>query len=230
MRRVPGYFLLIAAVLLCLLPSCRRGKVLSASKMTDIYVEMFLADQWLSDNPRLKNKADTLQFYGAIFKRHGCRFEDYDASVNYYLSNPEKYIQILKKATDRLKRMSDEVSALQKKIEAQNKVLEGLSVLTVPEFALGTLPPDSLLMWARVDTAAAPDSATLDSLHRDSLRLDSLRLDSLRLDSLRRDSVKRASRRLDSLRRDSLRRRRLERNKPAGPARAVNPALKKVEE
>lgn len=196
-----GNYLPAALVtLVCFLAiSCGRAKIMSVSKMSDIYAEMFIADQWLNDNPKLKSKADTMQFYGAIFERYGYSFKDYDASVNYYLAKPEKYNKIMKLTTEKLKKQSESYKNLEEAIDKQNRILKGLSVLHLPEFNTESIIDDTTLFWTWRDTLSVDtlvlDSLALDSLRRDSLRLDSLRLDSLRLDSLRRDSLK-----LDSLR------------------------------
>ena len=46
-------------------------------KLSDIYVEMFLTDQWLRENPSVNRTADTLLVYEPIFKRHGYSTDDY---------------------------------------------------------------------------------------------------------------------------------------------------------
>ncbi|MBQ9309355.1 MAG: DUF4296 domain-containing protein [Bacteroidales bacterium] len=190
MRRGLSYLLLALVVLGCLLPSCRRARIIGVSDMADIYAEMFLADQWLNDNSAKRRKADTTQFYGAIFARHGYDFRDYDASVNYYLAKPEKYNQVLKKAVEKLKSGLTEVEEFEKAIERQNKILAGLSALHLPVFAPDSILHDTALLWIVRDSVSL-DSLALDSLRLDTLRLDSLRLDSLRPDSLRPDLLKR---------------------------------------
>jgi len=184
MRSRLSYLLLSLAVLFCLLPSCHRAKVISVGRMADIYAEMFLADQWINDNPSLRRKADTTQYYGAIFASHGCDFADYDASVKYYLSHPEKYNQIMKKAVEKLSKEHTRIEELKASIDHQNEILAGLSALHLPVFAPDSIVCDTAMLWILRDTTA------IDSLMLDSLRLDSLRLDSLKLDSLKRDSLK----------------------------------------
>ena len=192
--------MLALLVCACLLPSCRHVKIMSERDMSDIYAEMFLADQWLNDNPGLKRTADTTRFYETIFRRFGYGFEDYDASVNYYLNHPEKYKKIVERAQNKLRSTQKSLESFEKALERQNQILAGLEALHLPVFAVDSVKVDTLMVWA-------PWRDTLS--YRDSVLRERLRLDSLRLDSLRRDSLRRDSLRLDSAKRLNLRRRRL---------------------
>ena len=192
--------MLALLVCACLLPSCRHVKIMSERDMSDIYAEMFLADQWLNDNPGLKRTADTTRFYETIFRRFGYGFEDYDASVNYYLNHPEKYKKIVERAQNKLRSTQKSLESFEKALERQNQILAGLGALHLPVFAVDYVKVDTLMVWA-------PWRDTLS--YRDSVLRERLRLDSLRQDSLRRDSLRRDSLRLDSAKRLNLRRRRL---------------------
>ena len=200
MRKITEYVMLALLVCACLLPSCRHVKIMSERDMSDIYAEMFLADQWLNDNPGLKRTADTTRFYETIFRRFGYGFEDYDASVNYYLNHPEKYKKIVERAQNKLRSTQKSLESFGKALERQNQILAGLGALHLPVFAVDSVKVDTLMVWA-------PWRDTLS--YRDSVLRERLRLDSLRLDSLRRDSLRRDSLRLDSPKRLNLRRRRL---------------------
>ena len=191
--------MLALLVCACLLPSCRHVKIMSERDMSDIYAEMFLADQWLNDNPGLKRTADTTRFYETIFRRFGYGFEDYDASVNYYLNHPEKYKKIVERAQNKLRSTQKSLESFEKALERQNQILAGLGALHLPVFAVDSVKVDTLMVWA-------PWRDTLS--YRDSVLRERLRLDSLRLDSLRRDSLRRDSLRLGSPKRLNLRRRR----------------------
>ena len=192
--------MLALLVCACLLTSCRHVKIMSERDMSDIYAEMFLADQWLNDNPGLKRTADTTRFYETIFRRFGYGFEVYDASVNYYLNHPEKYKKIVERAQNKLRSTQKSLESFEKALERQNQILAGLGALHLPVFAVDSVKVDTLMVWA-------PWRDTLS--YRDSVLRERLRLDSLRLDSLRRDSLRRDSLRLDSPKRLNLRRRRL---------------------
>ena len=200
MRRITEYILLALLVCACLLPSCRHVKIMSERDMSDIYAEMFLADQWLNDNPGLRKTADTTRFYETIFRKFGYGFEDYDASVNYYLNHPEKYKKIIERTQDKLRKTQKSLESFEKALERQNQILAGLGALHLPVFSVDSVKVDTIMAWAPWrDTLAFRDSvlaerARQDSLQRDSLHRDSLRRDSLRLESTRLESPK--SRRL----------------------------------
>ena len=80
---VGKYLLVLLCVLVLPLSCARKGRVLSERKMASLYVDMFLADQWLRNNTELRKTADTTDFFAPVFKKHHCSFEDYDASLRY---------------------------------------------------------------------------------------------------------------------------------------------------
>ena len=180
MKLKVGHIALAGLLLLLLLPGCgRRGRVIPAGKLAEIYVDMFLADQWVSDNYSSRRMADTCDFYGPIFKAHGYTFKDYDRSVNHYLQNPEGYSRLLEKSVDilekRIKSLKDEQERREKVAELERYLRDNL----LPRL---DFEKDDTLLW-RPDTLAV-DSLSLDSLLVDSLAVDSLAVDSLAVDSL----------------------------------------------
>lgn len=175
MKLKVGHIALTGLVLLLLLPGCgRRGRVIPAGKLAEIYVDMFLADQWVSDNYSTRRVADTCDFYGPIFKAHGYTFKDYDRSVNHYLQNPEGYSHLLEKSVDilekRIKSLKDEQERREKVAELERYLRENL----LPRL---DFEKDDSLLWR-------PDTLAVDSLAVDSLLVDSLAVDSLAVDSL----------------------------------------------
>ena len=98
----------LAAVLAVAVGACARdGRVIPAGKMEKIYREMFLADQWLTENPGKRSIADTTWFYEPIFDRYGYTVEDYRRSVDYYLNDPERFSEMLGRVAEGLKLESD---------------------------------------------------------------------------------------------------------------------------
>ena len=144
-----------------------------------LYADMFLADQWLRDHPQYRSTADTTLFFDPIFEKHNITFEDYDASLKYYVSNPELLAEITQKASARLQKMAD---SMNKEVERLAEIDRTNKANRVKhEFV------DFESLEPRSDFYPFPDSSAVnsDSL---SVRLDSLSvsLDSLsvRLDSL----------------------------------------------
>ncbi|MBQ3711089.1 MAG: DUF4296 domain-containing protein [Bacteroidales bacterium] len=165
MKLKVGHIALAALVLLLLLPGCgRRGRVIPAGKLAEIYVDMFLADQWVSDNYSSRRMADTSDFYGPIFKAHGYTFKDYDRSVNHYLHNPEGYSHLLDKSVEILEKR---IKALKNEQERREKVEELERYLRDNLLPRVDFEKDDTLLWR-------PDSLMVDSLVVDSLALDSL--------------------------------------------------------
>ncbi len=110
----------VAAVFAVALSSCAKGpKLIPKRQMEKIYREMFLADQWLIEYPDKKKKADTTWFYAPIFERYGYDIEDYRASVDYYLSDPKRYADMVGKV---VKGLEDEFAAVQRVIHQQEKI------------------------------------------------------------------------------------------------------------
>ena len=188
-----------ALLLGILLASCGgRPRIIPRATLTDIYVDMFLADQWLKDHSGERSKADTCLFYDPIFARYGYTFEDYDATVKKYLDDPEKFSRIFRDAGAKLRKKQ---GIYEKKVNRLREIKEFNDYFNGKYSSLD-FKEDTLLWHALLDTVCL-DSLTLDSLRRDSLFRDSVarevfRLDSLRRDSLARDSVIRAKAVLDS--------------------------------
>jgi len=161
---------LVALALVC---CSRRSRVIPASTLSDIYVDMFMADQWIAQNQRARKTADTSNIYAPIFDKYGYTVEDYDASVRHYLRKPDKYAKILKSAGSKLGRQAKRLEAIEDAI--QNRVK--FSPYRPEKFRYDTLrfKDDSLGLWPNdssfVDRGALRDSlARVDSLaRRDSL-------------------------------------------------------------
>lgn len=110
---MPKKMILLVAVLLAATVSCsRRPRVIPVGKMEKIYREMFLADQWLADFPEKKAVADTSWFYAPIFGRYGYDVEDYRKSVDYYLSDPKRYAELMGRVVKDLQNESERISVM----------------------------------------------------------------------------------------------------------------------
>jgi hypothetical protein len=117
MRRFVGIFISILAV--CALAySCSRGpKTIPQKKMKEIYKEMFLADQWLQDNPGKRAKADTTWFYKPILEKYGYTMVDYYHTVAVYLEDPKRYADMMESITTTLSAESEALVAEGRKEE-----------------------------------------------------------------------------------------------------------------
>ena len=194
------FFIALAALLLS---GCAgRGRIIPRGTLAKIYAEMFVADQWIKDNPKARKTADTTFFYEPIFNSYGYTTKDYIATVDKYVADPEKFAKVFKQAASIIGKQIGEANAYKDLMESIEDINKSISGYVRTDFSCDSLVwADSAIWWHR----HLPDSAALDSLRLDSLRLDSLRLDSLRVDSLAtiNDSIDYVERR-DSLRADSL--------------------------
>ena len=89
------------------------------AKMADIYVEMFMLDQWISDTPGMRMIADTSLVYQPILEKYGYDKLDYIHSVDFYMNDPERFSRILRSCMDKLDKRIDNLKKLQKEQELQ---------------------------------------------------------------------------------------------------------------
>lgn len=143
-RRCRHIVLVLAAAAL-LASGCGKPKVIPADKLADIYVEMFLADQWLRDNPEERSLADTTLFFDPIFRRHGYSFEDYDRSMQYYTSEPDEFSEVMTQVVDELRKIGQ-------RLDAANKLREE----TLADYETEDFEDDSLWLSGRFLWPEAP--------------------------------------------------------------------------
>ena len=91
-----------AAVVLLAALSCEGPKRIPRDKMEEIYVDMFLADQRTRSDLDLRNRADTMLVYEAVFEKYGYDTDDFLYSVDYYLRDPERFAKMAQDVVDRL--------------------------------------------------------------------------------------------------------------------------------
>ena len=90
--------------------------------MSQIYAEMLVVDQWLLENSKYRTQADTSLVYEPIFQKYGYTTEDYRASLEYYMNDPERYSRILRETVEILGEQIDELKEL-KAIEDRLKAI-----------------------------------------------------------------------------------------------------------
>ena len=107
---------LMAVVLFASCSSKDEAEVIPRNTLADIYVEMFMTDQWISSMPGMRNIADTSLVYEPILQKYGYDKLDYIHSVDVYMNDPERFSRILRTTMDKLdKRIAD----LEKKLKEQ---------------------------------------------------------------------------------------------------------------
>lgn len=169
MRLRWAHIVVLAAVLAMVCGCGRRARVIPAEKLSRIYHDMFLADQWLRDHPAARKAADTTLVFDPIFRRYGYTFEDYDRSVHYYLDRPEQYAKILDRADARLRKEGDrmqveadeqtareiELNRYRRAYTARPFGLDSLGWIHLKEFRPPTVELFPEMAEAEADTTAA---------------------------------------------------------------------------
>lgn len=135
MKRSLKYIILILALVLVLVPSCKKGgpRVIPRSKLAKIYAEMLVTDQWIISTPKVRTVADTSLVYDPILEKYGYTPEDYQRSIMYYLNDPERFSRILRSSAQLLE---EEIVVMRKE---QARILRYKSLmqsLTIPELVL----------------------------------------------------------------------------------------------
>ncbi len=120
MRRILRVVLPVVVIAVVLVGCAREARVIPVRKMERIYREMFLADQWLADNPERRVAADTTWFYEPLFEKYGFTLKDYQKSVDHYLNDPERYAEMLGRVMNGLLR---EKKILDGKIASRDREL-----------------------------------------------------------------------------------------------------------
>lgn len=150
----------LAAVFM-LAVACDRPKVIPADKMVDLYVDMFLADQWLRDHPDEREAADTTLFFDPVLRSRGYEFEDYEASVNHYLRDPEAFSEITERVKNELGARAD----LRRRLWERKRDLGYRQV----DFSADTLWRQDWLLWGAPEegdsTAVGQDSLDVPDVH-----------------------------------------------------------------
>lgn len=116
LKHILSIFLLIS-----MFSSCNKEEsIIPRKKMSMIYAEMLLADQWIQANPQFRWVADTTLMYEPILEKYGYTSEDYRRSVYRYLDDPDRFARIFRETINIYdKRISelDELKNIQKTAE-----------------------------------------------------------------------------------------------------------------
>ena len=101
MKLTPAH-ILAAFALAAALCSCggKKEKVIPKSELAEIYAEMFVLDQWLEDNRSLRRDTDTSLVYAPVLEKYGYTYDDYLASVSFYMKDPTRYSRILRSTSE----------------------------------------------------------------------------------------------------------------------------------
>ena len=162
-------FLHIVLVLL-LAVACRGPRVIPKDTMTDIYTDMFLADQMVRDADIPRAQMDTMLLYEAVFEKYGYDTEDYLYSLRFYLKDPERFGKVFENVA---KRLEGEVEALKKIVELRDRIASKRDAdYPLVDSLLSPFSKESVFVGlARVerDTSRYPAWFRLVAVHEDTL-------------------------------------------------------------
>ena len=113
-------FLHIVLVLVAV-AACQGPRLIPRNTLTDIYEEMFLADQLVRERNLPQPQMDTLLVYEAVFNKYGYNTDDYLNSVRHYLKDPERFAKIFEEVD---RRLEGKVKELDRLIEYRQKLDE----------------------------------------------------------------------------------------------------------
>ena len=117
---------LMAAVVFASCSSKDEAEVIPRAKLADIYVEMFMTDQWISDTPGMRLIADTSLVYEPILEKYGYDKLDYIHSVDFYMNDPERFARILRSSMDKLDKRIAHLLKVKKQQELADEVAKTL--------------------------------------------------------------------------------------------------------
>lgn len=186
MKRILHIVLVLVAV-----AACQNPRIIPKDTLTDIYEDMFLADQLVRERNLPQPQMDTLLVYEAVFNKYGYNTDDYMNSVRYYLKDPERFAKVFDEVN---RRLEAKVKELDRFIEFQQR-LDEKRAQTYPllDSILAPFSKEGVFLGlARVerDSSAYPAWFRLTAVQEDTLMVpvDSVeaRKDrKARLDSLR---------------------------------------------
>lgn len=151
-----------AAVVLLAALSCEGPKRIPRDKMEEIYVDMFLADQRTRSDLDLRNRADTMLVYEAVFEKYGYDTDDFLYSVDYYLQDPERFAKMAQDVVDRLTEGAQQAGAEAIREEWENKLLK-----------MEHVPVDSLLLYLQDSLYGMPGRLDTMIFRTDTLLTES---------------------------------------------------------
>lgn len=102
MKKLVSYLAIAILIVMGISACSKKARIIPKNKMSLIYADMFVADQWISDHSELFASTDSTSFYESIFNKYGYTSTDFIASVEKYIEDPERFNRIVKKSYEML--------------------------------------------------------------------------------------------------------------------------------
>ena len=183
-------FLHIVLVLVAV-AACQNPRIIPKDTLTDIYEDMFLADQLVRERNLPQPQMDTLLVYEAVFNKYGYNTDDYLNSVRYYLKDPERFAKVFDEVN---RRLEAKVKDLDRLIEFRQR-LDERRVETYPllDSILTPFSKEAVFVGlARVerDSSAYPAWFRLTAVQEDTLMMPVDSVEARKERKARRDTLK----------------------------------------
>ena len=167
-RHIPNIrhiFIILTAALLCL-SSCReKESIIPKDIMSQIYYDIYMTDEAVDVNYRLRRMADTMRVYEPIFNRYGYTTEDYNRSVNFYMERPDKFEDVFEDTKTMLEKRKAELNSI---LEAEGKrprlwsLVDSLELYTSEGIHAGMVYKYMRVLFFNPDSTV-PESPVIDS-------------------------------------------------------------------
>ena len=183
-------FLHIVLVLVAV-AACQNPRIIPKDTLTDIYEDMFLADQLVRERNLPQPQMDTLLVYEAVFNKYGYNTDDYLNSVRYYLKDPERFAKVFDEVN---RRLEAKVKDLDRLIEFRQR-LDERRAETYPllDSILTPFSKEAVFVGlARVerDSSAYPAWFRLTAVQEDTLMMPVDSVEARKERKARRDTLK----------------------------------------
>ena len=102
MRRVLRHIPALIILVMIISVSCRKqdAEVIPRAKLSRIYADMLMTDQWVMSAKGVRLIADTSLVYEPILEKYGYTTEDYVKTVDVYMNDPERFAKVLRTTVD----------------------------------------------------------------------------------------------------------------------------------
>ena len=167
-RHIPNIrhiFIILTAALLCL-SSCReKESIIPKDIMSQIYYDIYMTDEAVDVNYRLRRMADTMRIYEPIFNKYGYTTEDYNRSVSFYLERPDKFESVFEDTKTMLEKRKAQLNAI---LEAEGKrprlwsLVDSLELYTSEGVHAGMAYKCMRILFFKPDSTI-PESPVIDS-------------------------------------------------------------------
>ena len=167
-RHIPNIrhiFIILTAALLCL-SSCReKESIIPKDIMSQIYYDIYMTDEAVDVNYRLRRMADTMRVYQPIFNRYGYTTEEYNRSVNFYMERPDKFEDVFEETKTMLEKRKAELNSI---LEAEGKrprlwsLVDSLELYTSEGIHAGMVYKYMRVLFFKPDSTI-PESPVIDS-------------------------------------------------------------------